>query len=352
MAISPLIQPSPYLPYVTFIDTAKKEGLAILDIRTLVTFVHKELPLWKLAATRVYVKKDTIPGLVRTLEFDPATHNVYVHFKSKKQLGKGITAKVTLSLLLQTGERLAQKTYSRKSLSSFSIDEGEQKSQEATIHLALLDCPNIVKIHSVLERTLLFEHMSLGSLYDFLGKYPVLSDELKVLIAKEAIQGMLQLHRAGYLHRDIKSENLMLHKNGHLVVKLGDLGNACTIGHTSQPVVGPAVGRSPAMWQSFTKNQPHQFLPEDDFWAMGILLFELEYGKDYAPLFTERVETLYIACLNRAEDNPSDTVDAAYEAYMAAVTTFYADFTAKPNTLNSQIKSFLSPEPENRLILL
>lgn len=352
MAISPLIQPSPYLPYIAFIETAKRQGLALHDIRALVTYVHKELPSWKQASIRAYVKKHTIPGLVHTIEFDPATHNVYVHFKSKKRLGKGITAKVTLTLLLQTGQCLAQKTYSKRSLSAFSIDEGEQKNHEATLHLALLDCPNIVKIHRVMERELLFEHMSLGSLYDFLGKYPAISKEVKMVIAQGAISGMQQLHRAGYLHRDIKSENLLLHKNSQLVVKLGDLGSACTIGHTSQPVVDPAVGRSPAMWQSFVKNQPHQFRTEDDLWAMGVLLFELEYGKDYAPCFAEQVEALHNACLNREQNNASDIIEAAYDAYMAAVTAFYTDFIAKPNTLNSQIKAFLSPEPENRLILL
>ena len=76
------------------------------------------------------------------------------------------------------------------------------------------------------------------------------------------------IHDRKILHRDIKSQNIFLTKNG--LVKLGDFGIAKCLNYTmdkAKTIVGTPYYLSPEIVQ----NKPYSF--KSDIWSLGIHIF-------------------------------------------------------------------------------
>jgi len=95
----------------------------------------------------------------------------------------------------------------------------------------------------------------------------LISDEHKAYVAKEMLLGIEYLHGLGFVHRDLKSSNVMLSITGE--VKLVDFGLATDL--SSGPVtkiLGSAFWIPPEM----ILLQPHSF--PADIWSFGVCMLE------------------------------------------------------------------------------
>ncbi|MDH5643996.1 MAG: serine/threonine protein kinase [Gemmatimonadota bacterium] len=136
------------------------------------------------------------------------------------------------------------------------------------------DHPNLVKILEVGQTeeisyfAMRFFADSLGSRIDNEG--PLDEAEL-VRIATGVAQGLLFIHENGVVHRDIKSDNILLGEDGEVVI--GDFG-----------IAKAATGYSSATGQNMTIGTPHYVSPEQaqgrkldgrsDLYALGITLYK------------------------------------------------------------------------------
>ena len=81
---------------------------------------------------------------------------------------------------------------------------------------------------------------------------------------------MKHIHDRKILHRDLKSQNVFLTKNG--LIKLGDFGIAKCLDTTlsqAKTFIGTPYYLSPEIVQ----NKPYSF--KSDVWSIGVLLYEM-----------------------------------------------------------------------------
>lgn len=115
-------------------------------------------------------------------------------------------------------------------------------------------------------------------------KFPIVKEEYALLICVQIAKGMRFLHNHGYIHRDIKSENVVCFLNGS--VKLIDYGFCETIGFQGERK-GTAGATPPELWIGHPVYQP-----TSDIWSFGCVLYELLFGHllyENIPYFWESV---------------------------------------------------------------
>jgi len=96
--------------------------------------------------------------------------------------------------------------------------------------------------------------------------------ELRVLMA-ELTLALEHMHEQGFIHRDVKVENVMLDSKGH--VKLIDFGLACELTNDVMPLspTGSIIYMAPELIHKSTGGR------HTDWWAVGVLAFELLTGE-------------------------------------------------------------------------
>jgi len=164
----------------------------------------------------------------------------------------------------------------------FSADRRERLRREA-LSSAALSHPAVVHVYEIVtERDadwVVMEFVSGSSLADVVAAGPLPANEI-ARIGREIARALAEAHRKGIVHRDIKTENVMLTPAGH--VKVLDFGLAKWTGPRGTDsdritTDGLVVGTSRAM-------SPEQALGREldartDIFSLGSLLFELATGR-------------------------------------------------------------------------
>ena len=151
------------------------------------------------------------------------------------------------------------------------------------------------------------------------------------------------IHDRKILHRDIKSQNIFLMKNGQ--IKLGDFGIAKCLNQTidkAKTYVGTPYYLSPEIINS----QPYDF--KSDIWSLGVLLYEMCALK--MPFDASNLPQLYIKIINcnypPLNNNYSDELKKLVKAMLNETSL------KRPNIgdilnypiIKSRIKKFLNDE--------
>ena len=132
---------------------------------------------------------------------------------------------------------------------------------------------------------------------NFITKYHKLN-HLKTVksILWNVLQGIEQIHQLGYIHRDIKPDNILITHSGQ--IKICDFQLVGEIGTLDDSICGTPEYMPP---ERLTEKRINCTLDASvDMWALGILAFELLTG--YVPYSLD-------------EDNIDGLVDSMYEGY-------------------------------------
>ncbi|KAL9027883.1 MAG: hypothetical protein Q9196_003665 [Gyalolechia fulgens] len=145
------------------------------------------------------------------------------NFSTVKIIGKGAFGEVKL-----VQRKTDAKIYALKSLvktEMFKKDQLAHVRAERDI-LAESDSPWVVKLHTTFQDPtylyMLMEFLPGGDLMTMLIKYEIFSEDITRFYMAEIVMAIEAVHKLGYVHRDIKPDNILLDRLGH--IKLTDFG--------------------------------------------------------------------------------------------------------------------------------
>lgn len=167
-------------------------------------------------------------------------------------------------------------------------------TQEARA-VARLVHPNILQIHDFGEQDnitfIVMEYVDGGTLKDRLKRALPIPEAVDYMI--QAAEGLNCAHNNGIVHRDVKPANMLLRKDGYLL--LSDFGIAKILeGTTNLTRVGTGIGTPQYMSPEQGTGQPVD--RRSDIYSLGIVLFHCLTGR--VPFTAENALTITVKHLN------------------------------------------------------
>jgi len=196
-----------------------------------------------------------------------------------------------------TGETYAMKRLNKSWIVENSL---EQHVVDERNVMTLTDHPFILKLHNSYydERYvyLLLELCLGGELFMYLRKYNKFNEQQARFYAASIVFAFEHLHSKSIVYRDLKPENLMLDDVGFL--KVVDFGLAKVVKGRTWTICGTPEYLAPEVVLSKGHNKGV------DYWALGILIFELTAG--YCPFVGEDNMQIYKLIVENKIDFPTN----------------------------------------------
>lgn len=133
---------------------------------------------------------------------------------------------------------------------------------------------------------MLFEYISGGELFSRLRKDGRFANDVALFYACEIMLAIQYLHKKEIVYRDLKPENLLIDKHGH--IKITDFGFAKRIENDRTYTL---CGTPEYLAPEIIKGSRVGYGKSVDWWAVGILIFEMLSG--YPPFYDNEPVGIY-----------------------------------------------------------
>ena len=227
-------------------------------------------------------------------------------FYSKiKKVGQGASGSVYVARYIQRSatmlpDRASMHVTVGSKVAIKQMDLAHQPRKELIVNEIIVmkesSHPNIVNfLDSFLvkgvELWVVMEYMEGGALTDIIDNN-TMSEEQIACISRETCKGLQHLHSQNIIHRDIKSDNVLLDSAGH--VKITDFGFCAKL--TDQKNKRATMVGTP-YWMAPEVVKQKSYGPKVDIWSLGIMTIEMiENEPPY--LDEEPLKALYLIATN------------------------------------------------------
>ncbi|KAL6060047.1 Serine/threonine-protein kinase pakC [Balamuthia mandrillaris] len=203
-------------------------------------------------------------------------------FRDIKKIGEGAAGEVFIATDRISGDKVAIKKMSLND-DSVKLLTNEISIMKTSKHENIVEYIDTYVIGD--QIWVVMEYMGGGCLTEVLEQfdYCKMSEEQMAWVCSETLKSLQYIHSLHRIHRDIKSDNILLSSKGD--IKIADFGYAAQLTREKEKrntVVGTPYWMAPELIRG------QQYGIKVDIWSLGIMLMEMAEGEppymDYPPL--------------------------------------------------------------------
>ncbi|KAJ3306445.1 hypothetical protein HDV03_005055 [Kappamyces sp. JEL0829] len=243
-------------------------------------------------------------------------------YRNLIHISQGASGRVYIAKSVQTGQSVAIKQMCLEEQPKKDLIVNEILVMNAAKHKNIV---NFIDSFLVVgDLWVIMEFMEGGPLNDTITTNYMTEDQIAI-VCREVLEGLHHLHSMGVIHRDIKSDNVLMGLDGQ--IKLTDFGFCAQLDSGSSQrttMVGTPYWMAPEVVSR------KQYGPKIDIWSLGIMAIEMLEGEP--PYLNENpLRALYLIATTGTPELPSaDRITRYFSDFLEK--TLQVDVSKRPST--------------------